>query len=40
MQESSILRVDQCGAVAEDCSSAILDAIQEKKTALQRFKPS
>ncbi len=27
---------DQCGAVAQDCNSAHLDAIQEKKT--QNFR--
>ncbi len=37
MQEPAILRFDQWGAVAQDCSSAHLNAIQEK-TALQRFK--
>ncbi len=40
MQESAILRFDQCGAVARDCSSALLDAIQEKKTHTQHFRES
>ncbi len=30
------MRFDQCGTVARDCNSALLDAIQEKKT--QRFR--
>ncbi len=29
------MRFDQCGAVVQNCSSALLDAIQEKKTVLQ-----
>ncbi len=30
------MRFDQCGAVAQDCNSALLDAIQEKTT--QHFR--
>ncbi len=32
MKEPAITRLYQCGAVAQDCNSALLDAIQEKKT--------
>ncbi len=35
--ELEILRFDQCGAIAQDCSSALLDAVQEK-THTQRFR--
>ncbi len=32
MYELAIPRFDHCGAVAKDCSSVFLDAIQEKTT--------